>query len=85
MLNVQKSASNRTGLGYDHSLSPCSTLFFIPPANNDNSNNFEVIDPKTKNVSKEKSEKGKSILGALPKVGKKETKQNNHLSTNNKS
>ena len=37
MLNVQKSASDRAGLGYDHFLSSCSTssnalnLIFIPP------------------------------------------------------
>ena len=78
MLNFQKSASDKTGLEYDHSLSSCSTSFntlnrviFIPPANNDN---FEVTNLKTKNVSDDKSDKGKSILGALPKVGKKEIK-----------
>ena len=48
------------------------------------SDNNEVTD-KTKNVSEDRSEKGKSILGASPKVGKKETKQNNHHSTNEKS
>ena len=81
MLNVQKSASDRIGLGYDHSFSSCSTssntlnkVIFIPPANNDNSTNSEVTDPKTKNVSENKSDKRKSILGAPPKVGKKETK-----------
>ena len=86
MLNFQKSASNKTSLGYDHSLSSCSTssnalnrVIFVPPDNNDNS---EVTDSKTKNVSKDKSNKGKSILG---EVGKKETKQNNHCSTNKKS
>ena len=46
MLNVQKSTSNRTGLGYDHSLFPCSTssnalnrVIFVSLANNDNSKN----------------------------------------------
>ena len=89
MLNVQKSTSEKTGLGYDHSLSFCNTSFnalnrviFIPPANNDNS---EITDPKTENVSEDKSDKGKSILEAPPKVGKKDTKQINHLSTNKKS
>ena len=78
MLNFQKSAFDKTGLGYDHSLSSCSTssntlnrVIFVPPANNDN---FEIIDPKTKNVSEDKSDKGKSFLEAPPKVGKKETK-----------
>ena len=36
-------------------------------------------------MSEDKNDKGKSILGAPPKVGKKETKQNNHCSTNKKS
>ena len=92
MLNVQKSTFDRIGLGYDHSFSFRSTSFntfnrviFIPPTNNDNSTNSEVTDPKTKNVSENKSDKGKSILGAPPKVGKKETKQKNYRSTNKKS
>ena len=89
MLNVQKSASDRTGLGYDHSLSSCSTssnalnkIIFVPPTNNDKS---EVTNPKTESVSEGKCDKGKFILGAPPKVGKKETKQNNHCLTNKKS
>ena len=68
MLNFQKFAFDRTGLEYDHSLSFCSTssnalniVIFVPLANNDNS---EVTDPKTENVSEDKSDKGKSILGA---------------------
>ena len=36
-------------------------------------------------MSEDKSDKGKSILGAPPKVCKKETKQNNHCSINKKS
>ena len=78
MLNFQKSASDKTGLEYDHSLSSCSTssntlnrVIFVLLANNDNS---EVIDTKTENVSEDKSDKGKSILGAPSKVVKKETK-----------
>ena len=89
MLNFQKSAFDKTGLEYDHSLSSCSTssntlnrVIFVLLANNDN---FEVIDTKTENVSEDKSDKGKSILGAPSKVGKKEIKQNNHRSTNKKS
>ena len=88
MLNCQKFAFDKTGLGYDHSFSSCNTssntlnrVIFVPPTNNDN---LEVIDPKTENVSEDKSDKGKSFLGAPPKVGKKETKQNNHHSTNKK-
>ena len=81
MLNVQKSASDKTGLEYDHSLSSCSTssndlnrVIFVPLTNNDNFDNNEVTDIKTKNVSEDRSDKGKSILGAPPKVGKKEIK-----------
>lgn len=89
MLNFQKSASNKTSLRYDHSLSSCSTssivlnrVIFVLPANNDN---FEVTKPKIENVSEDRSDKGKSILGAPPKVGEKEMKQNNHHSSNKKS
>ena len=66
MLNFQKSTSDKTGLRYDHSLSSCSTssnalnrVIFVPPTNNDN---FKVTNPKTENVSEDKSDKGKSIL-----------------------
>ena len=89
LLNFQKSTSNKTGLGYDHSLFSCSTssnalnrVIFVPPDNNDNS---EVTDPKIVNVSEDKSDMGKSILRAPLKVGKKETKQNNYRFTNKKS
>ena len=92
MLNIQKSASDRTGLRYDHSLSSCSTssnvlkrVIFVPLANNDNSNNTDVTEIKTENVSEDRSDKGKSILEAPHKVGNKETEQKNHLSTNKKS
>ena len=89
MLNFQKSASDKTSLEYDHSLSSCSTssnalnrVIFVPPKNNDNS---KVTKPKTENVSKAKNDKRKSILGAPDKVVKKKTKQNDHRSTNKKS
>ena len=89
MMHVHKSASNRTCLGYDRSLSSHSTssnalnrVIFVPPANNDN---FEVTNLKTENVSEDKSDKGKSILRAPPKVGKKDTKQKNYRSTDKKS
>ena len=92
MMNVQKSASDIAGLRYDHFLFSCSTssnalnrIIFVPPTNNDNFDNFKVTNPKTESVSEDKFDKGKSILGAPPKVVKKETKQNNHHSTNKKS
>ena len=88
MLNFQKYASDKTGLEYDYSLFSYSTssnalnrVIFVPLANN---NNCEVTEPKTKNVSKDKNDKGKSIIGAPPKVSKKKTKQNNHCCTNKK-
>ena len=78
MLNFQKFASNKTSLRYDHSLSSCSTssivlnrVIFVLPANNDN---FEVTKPKIENVSEDRSDKVKSILGAPFKVGEKEMK-----------
>ena len=87
MLNFQKAVSNKTGLKYDHSLSSCSTSFsslnnvvFVSPPSNAK---LEKIESKIENVSEVKHDKGKSILGAPPKVV--ETKQSNHCSTNKKS
>ena len=73
MLSLQKSASNRTSLGYDFS-SPsiaftCTTVF-VSPTNNVE---FENNDVKTILASKN-IDKGKSILGAPLKLDKKETK-----------
>ena len=88
MMNFQKVASDETGLGYDHFLSSCNTSFsalnnvvFVSPTSNAKP---EITEPKIENVSKVKHDKGKSILGAPPKVVK-ETKQNNHRSINKKS
>ena len=63
MLNSQKSASNRTGLGYGFSSSnnaSTSTTVFVPPANNVKNENNEI---KTE-LASENIDKGKSILGA---------------------
>ena len=64
MLNVQKSAFDRTGLGYDHSFSSCYTssnalnrVIFVPPDNNDNSNNTKVTKIKIEIVSEDRSDK----------------------------
>ena len=88
MLNFQKDASDKTSLGYDHSLSSCSTsssalnnVVFVSLASNTKP---EIIEHKIENVSEVKHDKGKSILGAPLKVVK-ETKQNTHRSTNKKS
>ena len=63
MLNFQKSASDRTDLGYDFSspkIASSSTTVFVSPANNVNSVNNEC---KT-DIASENVDKGKSILGA---------------------
>ena len=73
MHSPQKSASDRTGLGYDFfspSIASASTTVFVPP-----SNNFESKNDDVQNVlASENIDKGKSILGALPKQDKKEIK-----------
>ena len=73
MLSFQKSTSDRTGLGYDFSspnIASSSTAMFVSPANNVN---FENNDVKT-DLASENIDKGKSILGAPPKLDKKETR-----------
>ena len=73
MLSFQKSASNRTGLGYDFSspnIAFSSTTIFVSPANNVESENNDV---KTM-LASENIDKGKFILGAHTKLAKKENK-----------
>lgn len=73
MLSLQKSASNRTGLGYDFfspSIASTSTTVFVPP-----NDNVETENNNVKNeLATENIYKGKSILGALLKQDKKEVK-----------
>ena len=73
MLNIQKSALDRTGLGYGLSSSntaSTSTTVFVPPANN-----IEIENTDVKiSLASEKLDKGKSILGAPPKLNKKNVK-----------
>ena len=73
MLSLQKSASDRTGLGYDFSspsIASTSSTIFVPPAINvEIENNNVKTDVTSKNV-----DNGKSILGAPPKQDKKEVK-----------
>ena len=82
MLSFQKSASNRTDLGYDFSspsISSTSTTVFVSPTNNVESENNDV-----KNVlASENIDKGKSILGAPLKLEKKETKNSKTKKGNN--
>ena len=73
MLNLQKSISNRTGLGYDYfspSIASTSTTLFVSLANNVEIENTNV---KT-DLASENIDKRKSILGAPPKQDKKEVK-----------
>ena len=73
MLNIQKSASDRTGLGYGLSssnIASISTIVFVPPASN---TEIENIDDKI-DLASENLDKGKSILGAPPKLDKKDAK-----------
>ena len=66
MLSPQKSASHRIGLGYDFSSSntaSTSTTIFFPHSNN----------VKT-DLASENLDKDKSILGAPPKLEKKNAK-----------
>ena len=73
MPSLQKSASNRTSLGYgftSSNIASTSTTFFVPP-----SNNVEIENNNVKNdLASENLNKGKSILGAPPKQDKKEAK-----------
>ena len=73
MLSIQKSASDRTGLGYGLSSSntaSSSNIVFVPPANNVKIENNEI---KTE-LASENLDKGKSILGAPLKLEKKDVK-----------
>ena len=73
MLSIQKTASDRTGLGYGISSSntaSTSTTVFVPPARNIE---IENIDVKISQAN-ENLDKGKSILGVSPKLDKKEAK-----------
>ena len=73
MLDIKKSASDRTSLGYGLSssnIASTSTIVFVPPSNNVEIKNNDV---KT-DLASENIDKGKSILGAPPKQDKKEVK-----------
>ena len=73
MLSLQKSVSDWTGLGCDFSspsIASTSTTVFVSLTNNVESENNDV-----KNVlASENIDKGKFILGAPPKLDKKEIK-----------
>ena len=73
MLSLQKSAFDWIGLGYDFSspsiTSTSTTVFVSPPNNVESENNDVKIVLTSENINK-----GKSILGAPPKLDKKEIK-----------
>ena len=73
MLSIQKSASDRTGLGYGLSSSNTaftSTTVFVPPTRNTETENTNV----KISLASENLDKGKSILGAPSKLDKKDVK-----------
>ena len=73
MLNLQKSAFDRTSLGYGFSssnIASTSTIVFVPPSNNVEIKNNNV---KT-DLASENLDKSKSILGAPLKQDKNEAK-----------
>ena len=73
MLSLQKSASDRIGLGYDFSspsIASISSTVFVSHANNVKIENNDVkIELASENL-----DKGKSILGAPLKLEKKDVK-----------
>ena len=73
MLSIQKSALDRIGLGYGLSSSntaSTSTTIFVPPASNTEIENTDV----KISLASENLDNGKSILGAPPKLDKKDVK-----------
>ena len=73
MLSLQKSAFNRTDLGYDFfspSIASTSATVFVSLANNIETKNNDVKNE----LASENIDKGKSILRAPPKLAKNETK-----------
>ena len=73
MFSLQKSAFDRTGLGYNFSYSSiasASTTVFVSPADNVETKNNDVKNE----LASERIDKGKSILGAPPKLDKKKIK-----------
>ena len=82
MLSFQKYAFDRTSLGYDFSspnIASSSTTMFVSLDNNVNSKNNDC---KT-DIASENVDKGKSILGAPPKLEKKETRNPRIMKGNN--
>ena len=73
MLSLQKSTFDRTSLGYNFSspsIASTSTIVFVPSANNIETENNVVKNE----LARENIDNGKFILGAPPKLDKKEIK-----------
>ena len=71
MLSIQKFASDRIGLGYGLSSSntaSTSTTIFVTPTSNVKIENNEIKNE----LASENIDKGKSTLGAPPKLEKKD-------------
>ena len=84
MLNSQKSALDRIGLGYGLSssnIASTSTTVFVPPTNNVKIENNEI----KIELASETIDKGKSILSAPFKQDKKEAKNPRTKKANSKS
>ena len=74
MPSLQKSASNRTSLGYgftSSNIASTSTIVFVSPANNGKIENNEI----TTDLANENLDNVKSILEAPPKLEKKDVKK----------
>ena len=73
MLSIQKSASDHTALGYDFSssnIASTSVTVFVP-----SSNNVEIENNNVKiDLANENLDKGKSLIGAPPKLEEKNAK-----------
>ena len=83
MLSFQKAASDKTGLEYDFSspnMASSSTTVFVSLTDNVNSENNES---KTE-IASENLNMGKSIIGAPPKVEKKENRNPRNKKDKNK-
>ena len=73
ILGLQKSAFDRTGLGYDFSspsIASNSNTVFVPTTDNIETENNNI----KSELASENIDKGKSILGVPPKLDKKEIK-----------
>ena len=83
MLSFQKVAFNKTGLGYEFSspnITSSSKIAFVSPANDNDAKNSEAINE----IACENLDKDKYILGAPPKVEKKETRNLRNKKDKNK-